>query len=120
MSKKSPLQKKEEKKRLRSKIPLTDIYESCKKDTSLHGIAKQFGISTHSAATYIERLLRKGYEVNIDLYVTSEKRSEIEEAFLALHASSIKKIKENLQSRVTEDEIRIVRGYMQGKQGIEE
>lgn len=113
---KSPLQKKEEKQRSRPKISLTDIYESCKKDTSLNGIAKQFGITTVSAAIYIERLFRKGYEINIDLYVQQGKRSEIEELFLTLQTSSIKRIAENLRGRATEEEIRIVRGYLQGKQ----
>ena len=116
MNKKSPLQKKEEKKRSRPKISLTDIYESCKKDTSLNGIAKQFCISTHSAAIYIERLFRKGYDVNIDLYVQQEKRNEIKEAFLTLQTSSIRRIAENLRGKATEEEIRIVRGYLQGKQ----
>jgi hypothetical protein len=116
MNKRSPLKKKEEKKRSRPKIPLTDMYESCKRDTSLNHIAKQFSISTHSAAIYIERLLRKGYDINIDRYVPREKRIDIEEAFLALQTSSIKRIAENLGSRVTEEEIRIVRGYLQGKQ----
>ena len=114
-NKKIPHQKKEEKKRLKPKISLTDIYESCKKDTSLNGIAKQFGISTHSAAIYIERLLRKGYDINIDLYVQPEKRSETEDAFLSLQTSSIKRAAENLRGRATEEEIRIVRGYLQGK-----
>lgn len=119
MSKKSPLQKKEERKRLRPKISLTDIYNLCKRNVSLSDIAKKLGISPVSTATYIERLLRKGYEVNIDLYVQSEKRSEIEETFLTLQTSSIKRIKESLQDRATEEEIRIVRGYMQGKQRTE-
>ena len=114
--KKSPLQKKEEKKRSRPKISLTDIYKSCKKETSLNNITKQFGISTHSAAIYIERLLRKGYDINIDLYIHHEKRIDIEEAFLALQTSSIKRVAENLQGKATEEEIRIVRGYLQGKQ----
>ena len=115
MNKKSPLQKKEEKKQSQPKISLTDIYESCKKKTSLNGIAEQFGISTHSAAIYIERLFRKGYDINIDQYVRQEKRIEIEEAFLSLQTSSIKRIAENLGSRVKEKEIRIVRGYLQRK-----
>lgn len=119
-SKKSPLQKKEEKKRSRPKISLTDIYESCKKKSSLNGVAKRFGISKYSAAIYIERLFRKGYDINIDLYIHQEKRIEIEEAFLTLQTSSIKKILGNLGNRVKEEEIRIVRGYLQGKQITEE
>ena len=119
MNKKSPLQKKEEKKRLRPKISLTDIYNLCKKNVSLSDIANKFGISPISTAIYIERLLRKEYEINIDLYVQPEKRSEIEDTFLALQTSSIKRVKESLQDMVTEEEIRIVRGYMQGKQRTE-
>ena len=64
-NKKSPLQKKEERKRLRPKISLADIYNLCKRNISLSDIAKKIGISPISTATYIERLLRKGYEVNI-------------------------------------------------------
>jgi predicted DNA-binding protein YlxM (UPF0122 family) len=119
MNKKSPLQKKEERKRLRPKISLADIYTLCKRNVSLSDIANKFGISPISTATYIERLLRKGYEVNIDLYVQSAKRNEIEETFLTLQTPSIKRIKESLQDRATEEEIRIVRGYMQGKQRTE-
>lgn len=114
-NKKSPLQKKEERKRLRPKISLADIYNLCKRNISLSDIAKKIGISPISTATYIERLLRKGYEVNIDFFVQPEKRSEIEEVFLTLQTSSIKRVKESLQDRSTEEEIRIVRGYMQGK-----
>ena len=118
-NKKSPLQKKEEKKRLRPKISIPAIYESCKNGSSLHDIEKQFGISKHSASVYIERLLRKGREITIDLYVQPEKQSEIEETFLFLQTSSIKRVKESLQDRATEEEIRMVRGYMQGKQSTE-
>ena len=118
-NKKSPLQKKEERKRLRPKISLADIYNVCKKNVSLSDIANKFGISPISTATYIERLLRKGYEVNIDLYVQPQKRMEIEETFLFLQTSSIKRVKESLQDRATEEEIRMVRGYMQGRQSTE-
>ena len=114
--KQSPLQKKLQKRKSQKRVTKDDVYSLCEKGYSLNEIAVQLEISPRAAATYIERLLRKRYAIGIDRYVPPEKRSEIEEQFLTLQTASIKHIKESMQGNATEEEIRIVRGYLQGLQ----
>jgi len=110
----SPLQKKLQKRKSQRKVKKDEIFPLCESGFSLEEIALRLDISPLSAATYIERLLRKGYAINIDTYVAPERQREIEEQFLTLQTASIKRIREALQEKVAEEEIRIVRGYLQG------
>lgn len=116
---KGPLQKKEDKRKSRQKVSANDVYKLCEKEKSLNEIAQQLGLSTVSVSIYIERLLRKGYTINIDSYIQPEKKRDIEEMLLTLQTSSIKRVAENLHDRATVEEIRIIRGYLQGKQCAE-
>ena len=95
------------------------MYPLCEQGLSLEDIARHFDISPLAAATYIERFLRKGYSINIDTYVLPEKRREIEEQFLTLRTASITRIREAMKGYATEEEIRIVRGRLQGIQQSE-
>ncbi len=113
---KSPLQKKEEKRKMRKKITAEEILELCKKNLTINDMAKNLDLTTVSVATHIERILRKKYDIDINNFVTPEIRSEIEEAFLSLKTSSIKRIAENLQGKASVEQIRIVRGYLTGKE----
>lgn len=111
----SPLQKKQQKRRSQRKIHKDEIIQLCEKGLPIVEIAQRLNITTLSAVIYIERLLRKGYALPVDRYISSEKRCDIEEQFLSLHTASIKRVAECLKGRATEEEIRIVRGYLQGK-----
>ncbi len=111
----NPLQRKQEKQRSQKKISPDVLYEVCTKGYTLVEVAAELEISMHSAAVYIERLLRKGRTFDISILVSKEKTGEIEEQFMTLQTASIRRIAESLQNRVSEEEIRIVRGYLQGK-----
>jgi biotin operon repressor len=112
----SPLQKKLLKKASQPKVSVRDVLILCKRGISLHEIAQQLKITSVSAAKYIERLLRKGYEIKIDTYIKPEKRSLVQDALLSLQTSSINRVSEFLGGKATEEEIRIVRGFLQGKE----
>ena len=111
----SPRQKKQQKRSSQRRIHKDEILSLCEKGVSLNEIAQRLNITTLSAATYIERLLRKGYAIPVDRYITPEKRNDIEEHFLNRQTASIKRVAESLKGNATEEEIRIVRGYIQGK-----
>jgi len=111
----SPLQKKLLKKASQPKVSARDVLLLCKRGLSLQGIAQRLAITPLSAAIYIERLLRKRHDIRIDTFVEPEKRGAIEEALLSLQTSSVKRIVAFLGGKASEEEIRIVRGFLQGK-----
>ncbi len=81
----------------------------------LDDFAAHAGVSISAAAVFIERALRGNADIDITRFVPNERRSLIEEQFMTLQSSSIARVARALEGRAAEAEIRIVRGWLQGK-----
>lgn len=89
-----------------------DVMEACKEGNNLEQIAERFNVSRVSAGKLIERLLKKGEDITIGQFISSERESEIEDAINMIQSSSIKKLVEYFKGKIPEEEIRLVRGSM--------
>lgn len=116
---KNPLQRKVEKQAQQKKVSPDVVLKLCREKFSLDETASRLGVSTVSVAIYIERLLRKGDEIDVNCYVSPPKQTDIEEAFLTLRTSSVDRVATYLKGSATVEEIRIVRGYLQYKYNSE-
>jgi hypothetical protein len=111
----NPLQKKLLKKKLRKKIDPDDLVTLCIQESSLHGIAQHFSIPESTLAIHLERMLRKGIDLPIAKFISAGLINEIEEAFTIVQTADITRIHRYLQTKATQEQIRIVRGYVQNK-----
>src|SRR4030042_89792 len=115
ISRLNPLQKKLANRKAQKKISIDNLRAACIGSNSLEELADKLDVSCHRVAVYLERYLRKGEKLDISLLVPKEKQGEIEEQFTTLQTASIPRVLEQMHGRVTKGEIRIVRGYLQGR-----
>jgi hypothetical protein len=111
----NPLQKKLAHRKTQKKVSADALRAAAAASSSLQELAGTLDISCHSAAIYLERLLRKGERIDITRFVPVEKYSAIAEAFETLTTGSIPRIIAQLRGTVHEDEVRIVRGLLLGR-----
>lgn len=107
----NPLQRK----KLKKIVAKQDVLELCYEHKSLSEIADKLDISLLVAATHIERILRKHQDIPVTQFLLSERVNEIEEVFLLLQTASVKRVLEYMKWKVSEEEVRVVRGWLRGK-----
>jgi ATP-dependent DNA helicase RecQ len=78
-------------------------------------IAARRGLTATTVAGHLEKLLRKKYALEIDPQVPKAKRQAITQAFKKSGSLSLAPIMAELEDRVSYEEARIVRGYLEGK-----
>lgn len=111
----NPLQKKLDNRKKSSLITPDMVKKLCKDKLSIDSMAATLKVSPLVIAVHVGRLLKKGENIDINLFVSPQKRTDIKEAFYKLNTTSIKRVVNELQGSVTEENVRIVRGYLQGR-----
>ncbi|MBI4688926.1 MAG: DNA helicase RecQ [Nitrospirae bacterium] len=89
-----------------------ETYELFKLGLSLEDIAKQRNLATSTIAAHLERLIREGRDVDIDRFITPEKRKEIEDVFLSLGQWNLSPIVEHFNGAVSYEEARLTRAWL--------
>ena len=111
----NPLERKRKAKAAKKKIDPECIDELCRAGKPLQDIADALAISPAAAAREIERRLRRNPALMTDSLVASPLRSAIEEKLMALQTVNIRRVMHACEPGVSEEQIRIVRGYCIGK-----
>jgi hypothetical protein len=73
-----------------------------------------------TVSQHLERLFKQGEPIDINNQVGPEKREEIESLFHTLGAEKLTPVVNELQGRVTYEEARIVRGYMEARKAAQD
>lgn len=91
-------------------------YELCRNGLTLEEIAKERNLSPSTIVKHLEQLISQGYTINIENFISNEKRQIIEDVFLQLSQWALKPVIESLSPfSVSYEEARLVRVYMQHK-----
>lgn len=83
-------------------------------------IAEIRELTVATVSQHLERLFKQGEPIDINNQVGSEKREEIESLFHTLGAEKLTPVVNELQGRVTYEEARIVRGYMEARKAAQD
>ncbi len=90
-------------------------FELFDKGLSIEEIAKVRNLVASTITGHLERLIREGRDMNLDRLIAPEKREEIEKLFLTLGTWSLGLVVEHFNGRVSFDEAKLARAYMQRK-----
>lgn len=109
----------EEARERKRQAPRDDVYaetlELANRGFSLEKIAAERNLSAGTIAQHIEKLLESGAELDIDQFIASEKRVEVEALFDRLNTWELKPVVHTSGGRVTYLEARIVRAFMRDR-----
>lgn len=92
-----------------------ETYELFKKGISLDDIARLRNLSLSTVTSHLERLIRDGKDLDIDLLVDPVKRKEIEEFFLSVDQWALNPVIEHFNGAVSYEEARLVRAWVFGR-----
>jgi len=84
-----------------------------KQGMTLKQIASRRNLSPGTISQRIEKLLGEGERLDVDQFIDSAKRIEIERLFSQLNADTLKPLIEETDGAVTYAEARLVRAFMQ-------
>jgi len=94
---------------------LESTFELARQGIHYSDIAAQRGLTATTVAGHLEKLLRQKYQLDIDCQVPKAKRKAITQAFLKSGSLSLAPVMAELEDRVSYEEARIMRGYLEGK-----
>jgi len=90
-------------------------YEFFKEGLSIKEIAKERNLATSTITGHLENLIRDGRDIEIDRLIDPAMRNTIEELFLTLKTWNTGPVVEHSKGRVSYDEAKLVRAYVQTK-----
>ncbi len=94
---------------------LETTFELARQGMHYSDIAARRGLTTTTVAGHLEKLLRQKYSLEIEPQVPQAKRQAITQAFKKSGSLSLAPVMAELEDRVSYEEARIVRGYLEGK-----
>ncbi len=87
-------------------------YELIKKGYSIEEIAKERNFAVSTIIGHIEYLIQNGWDIDIDRFVSPDKRSQIEALFFTFKDWTLTPVVEQCNGTVSYEEARLVRAYL--------
>jgi ATP-dependent DNA helicase RecQ len=92
-----------------------ETYALFREGMSLDDVARHRKLAASTVALHLEQLIRSGRDIDIDRLVDKVKRDEIAAFFQSSGQWALKPVIEHFNGRVTYEEARIVRAWLQGR-----
>jgi ATP-dependent DNA helicase RecQ len=92
-----------------------ETYALFREGMSLDDIAQHRKLAASTIALHLEQLIRSGRDIDIDRLVETAKRGKVAAFFQSSGQWALKPVIEHFNGRVTYEEARIVRAWLQGR-----